>query len=124
MMQGGGFSQTLELRIPKKAIKNEANNGLTNTKGTLAMARTGYPHSATSQFFINFADNTHLNHRNETNAGYGYTVFAKIISNPETEAFLETIEKAEEQRMGQHQHVPVIPIIIRNVTIQKGKITL
>ena len=80
MIQGGGFTPDLAQKTTDKAVINEADNGLKNTVGTIAMARTGDPNSATSQFFINTADNTFLNFKNKTPQGYGYTVFGKVTS--------------------------------------------
>lgn len=79
MIQGGGFDKHLKQKPTKKPIENEANNGLKNEMGTIAMARTSDPHSATSQFFINVGNNTFLNHTTPTPRGYGYTVFGKVI---------------------------------------------
>ena len=80
MIQGGGHLQTYERKQVEKPVRNEADNGLKNTTGTVAMARTGDPHSATSQFFINLADNAFLDFRSPTTRGYGYTVFGKVIT--------------------------------------------
>ncbi len=80
MIQGGGLNADLATRTAKAPIKNEAGNGLKNTRGTIAMARTGEVDSATCQFFINHVDNAFLDHRDETAAGYGYCVFGKVIS--------------------------------------------
>lgn len=79
MIQGGGFDQTLKQKPTKQPIENEAANGLKNEIGTIAMARTSDPHSATAQFFINVANNAFLNHTAPTMQGYGYTVFGKVI---------------------------------------------
>jgi len=80
MIQGGGLTASLATRTPRAAIKNEAGNGLKNTRGTVAMARSGEVNSATCQFFINHVDNDFLNHRDETAAGFGYCVFGKVVS--------------------------------------------
>src|SRR5687767_13379547 len=79
MIQGGGFDQQLEKRSTKPAIQNEADNGLKNTRGTVAMARTGDPHSATSQWFVNVVDNKFLDHQAKDERGWGYAVFGKVI---------------------------------------------
>lgn len=79
MIQGGGFDKLLKQKPTKKPIKNEANNGLKNEMGTIAMARTSDPHSATSQFFINIGNNTFLNYTSPTPRGYGYTVFGRVL---------------------------------------------
>ena len=80
MIQGGGFEPGLKQKQTKAPIENEANNGLKNDKYTIAMARTNEPHSATSQFFINVADNDFLNHTSPTSRGWGYAVFGKVVS--------------------------------------------
>jgi cyclophilin family peptidyl-prolyl cis-trans isomerase len=79
MIQGGGFQPGMEKKQPGKPIKNEADNGLLNEKGTIAMARTNDINSATSQFFINLVNNTHLDHTNKSEQGYGYCVFGKVV---------------------------------------------
>ncbi|NOY12439.1 MAG: peptidylprolyl isomerase A [Deltaproteobacteria bacterium] len=79
MIQGGGFDRTAKRKPVGAAIKNEADNGLSNNKGTIAMARTGVVDSATSQFFINLKDNNFLNHRGQTGNTYGYTVFGRVV---------------------------------------------
>lgn len=83
MIQGGGYDTKLERKPTKPAIQNEAANGLKNTRGTVAMARTGDPHSATAQFFVNVADNGSLNHTGKHDAGWGYAVFGKVTSGME-----------------------------------------
>lgn len=79
MIQGGGFSPSYQQKKTSEPVKNEADNGLKNQTGTVAMARTSQPHSATSQFFINVADNAFLDYRSPTSRGYGYTVFGKVV---------------------------------------------
>jgi len=79
MIQGGGFDTDLNKKETHEAIKNEADNGLTNNRGTIAMARTNVPHSATSQFFINTVDNDFLNYTAQTQSGWGYAVFGKVV---------------------------------------------
>lgn len=83
MIQGGGFDKDMNEKKTRAPIKNEADNGLTNTFGTLAMARTNDPHSATAQFFINVANNAFLNHSQKTDQGWGYTVFGRVIKGME-----------------------------------------
>jgi peptidyl-prolyl cis-trans isomerase B (cyclophilin B) len=83
MAQGGGYDQRYEKKPTNAPVDNEADNGLKNTRGTVAMARTGDPHSATAQFFINFADNTFLNHTGKTSSGWGYAVFGKVTAGME-----------------------------------------
>ena len=97
-----------------KAVINEADNGLKNTVGTIAMARTGDPNSATSQFFINTADNTFLNFKNKTPQGYGYAVFGKVTSGMDV---VRQISKTPTETRGFHQNVPVKPIIIKRITV-------
>ena len=80
MVQGGGFDAKLTQKPTRAAIQNEADNGLKNKRGTVAMARTGDPHSATAQFFVNTADNAFLDHTGKNERGWGYTVFGKVVS--------------------------------------------
>jgi cyclophilin family peptidyl-prolyl cis-trans isomerase len=87
MIQGGGFDKSTKRKTVKAPIKNEADNGLTNTKGTIAMARTSIIDSATSQFFINLNDNNFLNHRGQTGNTYGYAVFGNVVAG------LDVVEK-------------------------------
>ena len=110
MIQGGGFTPDLAQKATDKAVINEADNGLKNTVGTIAMARTGDPNSATSQFFINTADNTFLNFKNKTPQGYGYTVFGKVTSGMDV---VRQISKTPTETRGFHQNVPVKPVIIK-----------
>jgi len=79
MVQGGGYDASLTKKPPRAPVRNEANNGLKNTRGTVAMARTSDPHSATAQFFVNVADNAFLDHQSETDRGWGYCVFGNVI---------------------------------------------
>ena len=83
MIQGGGFSADYERKETRAPVENEADNGLANERGTVAMARTSDPHSATAQFFINVADNDFLNHRAKTPRGWGYTVFGRVVEGME-----------------------------------------
>ena len=116
MIQGGGFTPDMVQKATDKAIVNEAANGLKNTVGTIAMARTGNPNSATSQFFINTADNAFLNFKNKTAQGYGYAVFGKVTSGMDV---VEKIAKVPTADHGYHQNVPVKPVIIRKVVISR-----
>ena len=110
MIQGGGITEDMQDKPSKRApIKNEANNGLKNDRGTVAMARTGDPHSATSQFFINHADNAFLNHTAETMQGWGYAVFGKVVDGMDV---VDAIAEVQTGNKGGHQNVPVEPIII------------
>ncbi len=114
MIQGGGFTADLEQKAMQAPIENEANNGLQNTRGTIAMARTQDPHSATAQFFINVQDNDFLNHTGENMQGWGYAVFGKVT---EGEDVLDKIRCVETGSQAGHQDVPVEPIIIESVTV-------
>jgi peptidyl-prolyl cis-trans isomerase B (cyclophilin B) len=97
-------------------IKNEADNGLKNDRGTIAMARTQAPHSATAQFFINVADNAFLNHTSPDLQGWGYCVFGKVTEGMDV---VDSIRKVETTRVGPHQNVPAKPVLIRSATIVK-----
>lgn len=114
MIQGGGYTADMTQKATDKAINNEADNGLKNNVGTIAMARTGNPNSATSQFFINTADNDFLNFKNRTAQGYGYAVFGKVTSGMDV---VGKISKVQTATRGFHQNVPVKPVVIRKVTI-------
>ena len=113
MVQGGGFTADMEQKATQAPIENEANNGLKNAHGTIAMARTR-PHSATAQFFINVQDNDFLNHTGENMQGWGYAVFGKVTDG---EDVLDKIRCVETGSQAGHQDVPVEPIIIESVTV-------
>jgi cyclophilin family peptidyl-prolyl cis-trans isomerase len=115
MIQGGGFDASMNQRPTKAPIKNEAANGVTNTEGTLAMARTGVVDSATAQFFINLKDNPHLNHRDDSPAGFGYAVFGKVIDGLEV---VHKIGKVQTKASGMHNNVPVEAVVIKSVTVR------
>jgi len=109
MVQGGGMSEALEQKKPKFAIKNEATNGLSNTRGTLAMARTSVVDSATSQFFINTVDNLFLNHKGKQPDSFGYCVFGQVTEG------MDVVDKIREVKTGNksgHSDVPVEPVFI------------
>ena len=114
MIQGGGFDTNMEQKAVGKAIDNEADNGLKNDFGTIAMARTMEPHSATAQFFINVKDNDFLNHSGKNMQGWGYTVFGKMV---EGEEVLEKIRNVPTGSSGGHQDVPNDPVIIESVEV-------
>jgi peptidyl-prolyl cis-trans isomerase B (cyclophilin B) len=116
MIQGGGFDTNMQQKATNPPIKNEATNGLKNDKGTVAMARTNVPDSATSQFFINLKDNDFLNHTSPTPQGWGYTVFGKVTDGMDV---VESIEKVSTANKGGHQDVPVTDVIIEKVTVQE-----
>ncbi|MDX3774296.1 peptidylprolyl isomerase [Chromatiaceae bacterium AAb-1] len=109
MIQGGGFTAEMEQKETKAPVKNEANNKVANTKGTIAMARTNDPHSATCQFFINVADNDFLNFSSESGSGWGYCVFGEVAEGLDV---VDTIKKVATGRHGMHADVPVKPVII------------
>ena len=115
MIQGGGFEPGMKQKPTKAPIKNEANNGLKNTTGTLAMARTSDPHSATDQFFINVADNDFLNFKSETPQGWGYAVFGKVTDGMDV---VNKIKAVKTGTSGFHQDVPKEDVIIQSVTIK------
>jgi len=114
MIQGGGFDADMSQKETGAPIENEANNGLKNLRGSIAMARTQDPHSATAQFFINVKDNDFLNHTGENMQGWGYAVFGKVA---EGEDVLDKIRCVQTGSQAGHQDVPVEPIIIESVTI-------
>ncbi|SUI84020.1 Peptidyl-prolyl cis-trans isomerase B [Serratia marcescens] len=113
---GGGFEPGMNQKATNAAIKNEANNGLKNTIGTLAMARTNDPHSATAQFFINVADNDFLNFRGENVQGWGYCVFAEVVEGMDV---VNKIKGVKTGRSGMHQDVPVEDVVINSVTVSE-----
>ncbi len=116
MIQGGGFEPGMKQKETKAPVRNEANNGLANNRGTLAMARTNDPHSATAQFFINVADNDFLNFRAENANGWGYCVFAEVV---EGMYVVDKIKAVSTGRSGFHQDVPREDIIINSVTVSE-----
>jgi peptidyl-prolyl cis-trans isomerase B (cyclophilin B) len=109
MVQGGGFEPGMRQKTTRETITNEANNGLKNDRYTLAMARTSAPHSASSQFFINATDNTFLNFTSESASGWGYAVFAKVVSGKEV---VDAIEKVRTGNKGGHGDVPLEDVMI------------
>jgi len=115
MIQGGGFEPGMSQKGTKAQITNEANNGLTNNKYTVAMARTPDPHSATSQFFINVNDNDFLNFSSETSQGWGYAVFGKVTSGQDV---VEKIEGVATGRSGPHGDVPQEDVVIESVEVK------
>ena len=109
VVQGGGLTPDMEQKPTRAPIENEANNGLKNTRGTLSMARTPDPHSATSQFFINLSDNAFLDFSSETPQGWGYAVFGEVVSGMDVVDKLATLQTGS--RYG-HQDVPVDDVLI------------
>lgn len=114
MVQGGGMTAKMKEKPTRDAIVNEANRGLKNTLGTIAMARTDAPHSATAQFFINTADNSFLDHMATTNAGWGYAVFGRVIAGIEV---IKEIENVKTTMIAGHEDVPKKTIVIEKVVI-------
>ncbi len=118
MIQGGGFEPGMRQKSTTGAIENEADNGLTNSMGTVAMARTMDPHSATAQFFINVSDNNFLNHRDKSPQGWGYAVFGKVIDG------MDTVNKIRKSRTGSamgHQDVPLEDVVIESARVISGE---
>lgn len=115
MIQGGGFDAQMHQKPTHDTIRNEADNGLKNDTGTIAMARTSEPHSASSQFFINLSDNDFLNFRDASQAGYGYTVFGKTVDGMDV---VEAIAKVDTGSQGPHQDVPTEAVIIESIAIE------
>ncbi len=116
MIQGGGLDENMNQKKTGAPVKNEANNGLKNDVGTIAMARTMDPHSATAQFFINVKDNDFLNFKSETSQGWGYCVFGKVTDG------MDVVNKIKGVRTGSkagHQDVPLESITITSVTVQE-----
>jgi peptidyl-prolyl cis-trans isomerase B (cyclophilin B) len=114
MIQGGGFEPGMEQKESKATIQNEANNGLVNNMGTVAMARTNEPHSATAQFFINVGDNAFLNFKSESTDGWGYCVFAEVSDGMDV---VEKIRAVATGNSGYHQDVPEEDVVIQRAEI-------
>lgn len=113
MIQGGGFTGDMQQKQTRRPVKNEAANGLKNTRGTLAMARTPDPHSATAQFFINVKDNDFLNYTSSDPRGFGYCVFGKVVSGMDT---VDKIKGTRTSTQGPFENVPVEPVVIIEAT--------
>jgi peptidyl-prolyl cis-trans isomerase B (cyclophilin B) len=114
MIQGGGFDADMRRKQTRPPIVNEADNGLSNRSGTIAMARTPDPHSASSQFFINAKDNRFLDHRSKTPGGWGYCVFGRVISGMKV---VRSIENSPTTARAGMRDVPKTPVIIRQATL-------
>ena len=114
MIQGGGFAKGMKQKPTDAAIENEASNGLTNDRYTLAMARTSAPHSATAQFFINVADNDFLNHSSPTPQGWGYAVFGKVVAGTD---IIDKIAALPTGRRGLHDDVPEEDVVIEKAQV-------
>jgi peptidyl-prolyl cis-trans isomerase B (cyclophilin B) len=114
MIQGGGFEPGMRQKPTRAPIKNEAQNGLKNTRYTVAMARTSEPHSATAQFFINVADNAFLNHTAPSAQGWGYCVFGKVVDGFDV---VDKIKAVPTGRYGMHQDVPEADVVITKAEV-------
>ena len=114
MVQGGGFGPNFQRKTTRDPIRNEADNGLRNDRGTVAMARTSDPNSATAQFFINVKDNEFLNHRTPTPRGWGYAVFGRVVEGMDV---VDRIKSVPTGNRGRHQDVPREDVVIRTATV-------
>ncbi len=114
MIQGGGFTPDMLHKSCDILLENEADNGLKNHMGTVAMARTANPHSASSQFFINVKDNHFLDHTEKTSEGWGYCVFAKVVDGMEV---VDNIKQVETGSQAGHQNVPINDVVIHQIKI-------
>jgi len=115
MVQGGGFTADMAQKDTRGTVQNEADNGLKNKRGTVAMARTSDPHSATAQFFINTVDNTFLNHQGKTPEGWGYAVFGEVVEGMDV---VDAITKVKTGNQGGMGDVPKEPVVIEKAFIQ------
>jgi cyclophilin family peptidyl-prolyl cis-trans isomerase len=114
MIQGGGFTAEMEQKPTRPPVDNEADNGLKNLRGTVAMARTNDPHSASAQFFVNTVDNSFLDHTAKDVRGWGYAVFGKVVEGMEVVDAIAKVRTATRARM---ENVPVEPVVIQKATI-------
>jgi peptidyl-prolyl cis-trans isomerase B (cyclophilin B) len=114
MVQGGGFDENMNQKPAPNTVENEADNGLANDTGTIAMARTSDPQSASAQFFINVNDNAFLNHTGKTSQGWGYCVFGKVVEGMEV---VNAIKKVPTGNHGPFQNVPTKPVVIEKVVV-------
>ncbi|MDN3520769.1 peptidylprolyl isomerase [Halomonas ramblicola] len=117
MVQGGGFDENFNQKPTRDPIENEADNGLENVTGTLAMARTQDPHSATAQFFINVADNGFLNHSGKSIQGWGYCVFGRVVEGMDV---VEKIKGVATTRRGMHADVPAEDVVIQKAYLEEA----
>lgn len=115
MVQGGGFSSGMGEKETRASIQNEANNGLSNKRGTLAMARTQDPHSASAQFFINLVDNDFLDFKGESTQGWGYCVFGEVVEGMD---IVDKMTLVDTGRMGHHDDVPKEEIIVESASVE------
>jgi peptidyl-prolyl cis-trans isomerase B (cyclophilin B) len=116
MIQGGGMMPGMIEKQPRDSIKNEADNGLSNDRGTVAMARTNDPHSASAQFFINIKDNAFLNHRAPSADGWGYCVFGRVIDGMDV---VDKIKGVQTGNAGYHQDVPVEDVVVESAVVEE-----
>lgn len=116
MIQGGGLTESMQQKDTNPPIANEADNGLKNLRGTVAMARTQDPHSATSQFFINTVDNQFLDFTAKTANGWGYCVFGKVVEGMDV---VDAIENVQTRSAGMHRDVPASPVVIQKAVVIK-----
>lgn len=118
MIQGGGMEPGMREKTTNAPIKNEADNGLSNERGTIAMARTMEPHSASAQFFINVKDNKFLDHRSPTPDGWGYAVFGRVVEGMDV---VDKIKDVATGNAGYHQDVPLEDVIIESAEVSEGE---
>ena len=118
MIQGGGFTRDMNQKATREPIRIESMNGLSNVRGTIAMARTMVVDSATSQFFINLVDNDFLDFRSPTPQGFGYAVFGAVTSGMDV---VDAIAKVKTGSIGPHQNVPETPVVIKKVTVETNE---
>lgn len=123
MIQGGGFTTGFQQKPTHAPVPNEADNGLKNLRGTIAMARTADPQSATAQFFINIKDNSALDYRASTPQGWGYAVFGKVVEGMDTVDKIRKVATGTGGPGGQFSNVPTTPVVIDTVTILPAPVT-
>jgi peptidyl-prolyl cis-trans isomerase B (cyclophilin B) len=116
MIQGGGFTADMKRKPTQSPIRNEADNGFKNRRGTIAMARIQDPHSATSQFFITTMDKPHLDYKEKTRDGWGYCVFGRVVEGMDV---VETIESLPTTMRAGHGNVPTSPVVIKQAVVEK-----
>ncbi len=116
MIQGGGFDKDMSQKTTRPPVRNEGDNGLKNAIGSIAMARTQDPHSASAQFFINLADNDFLNHRGPTLQAWGYCVFGRVTKGMDV---VQAIAKVKKGRVGPFDDVPLAPVVIESIRLAK-----
>jgi peptidyl-prolyl cis-trans isomerase B (cyclophilin B) len=119
MIQGGGFTSDLRQKPTGPPVENEADNGLQNRRGTIAMARTNDPHSATAQFFVNLVDNRPLDHTDKSRNGWGYTVFGEVVEGMDV---VDRIAAVPTGNAGGHQNVPRQPVVIESARVVEGDV--